>query len=275
MPILTINTATIDPAREVTQVTVWPVWAADPSRVGQGGLADHVWLAWPLTAAPDDDGTVMVDLPASDTIGATYTIAVAHGPVWVGLVMPDTDTVFSRDLLTALPPDATFGVKPSQLEAVNAPDTNWVPHATTNDRWLWAIPSGEAPAVDVQARTEIIDETTARTAADTALAGRIDTETTARNDADTALGDRIDTETTARTAADTALGTRIDTNAANITELEAEETSLRQSVAGNEARIATLEARPSGGGGGSADLTHSPNTPNTCLLYTSPSPRDS
>lgn len=64
---------------------------------------------------------------------------------------------------------------------------------------------------DTALGTRIDNETTARENADTALGTRIDNETTAREGADTTLDNKITAETTARTSADTALGDRIDT----------------------------------------------------------------
>lgn len=79
-----------------------------------------------------------------------------------------------------------------------------------------------------QMQSDLSDEVTARTNADTALGARIDNETaaresadqtlttnlttevTAREGADTTLDNKITAETTARTNADTAIGTRID-----------------------------------------------------------------
>ena len=87
-----------------------------------------------------------------------------------------------------------------------------------------------------------------------------------------------------RTNGDAALSTRVSANAGNIGELQTEAATASQSIADNEGRITTLEARPSGGGG-TADLSAYRTSadqdiidnrlPNTCLLYTSPSPRDS
>jgi len=128
-------------------------------------------------------------------------------------------------------------------------------------------------SADALLDSALASETTARTAADTALSGRIATleadpttatavagETTARTAADTALSSRIATleadpttatavasETTARAAADTALSGRIATledDPTTATALASETTDRTAADTALSGRIATLEADP-------------------------------
>lgn len=82
-----------------------------------------------------------------------------------------------------------------------------------------------------QMHTDLDNETTARTNADTAINTRIDNETTARETADQTLTTNLSAEVTARQGADTVLENKIDTDvAAERTAREAADTTLENKI---------------------------------------------
>lgn len=172
--------------------------AAITAEVGRATSAEGVLtsnLAAEVSRATDAEGALQTAIGEVETdLAAEITRAtgVEGGHNTRLLALEAAGTTAGQDL-TALTARVTA-----------AEDVN-----TTQNGRLDAVEAhngGEAARIAAAVATE----TTARTAADTALGSRIDDEATARGAADTALGGRIDSEITNRTSADTALGARID-----------------------------------------------------------------
>ena len=172
MPKLTVNLREIGIGLPQPTVRIFPVWPEDAHRLGQG-FADadgETWLPSPDLAVPDDDGTVVFEIPSSDDIGgAFYTMSVDGGPTWVGIEMPATDAVFTRALISGAPLPSFAGFRPSDLDADNNPVVGWGIVVADGDQWTFQLQGGGGGITEV--RPTDLDATNAPAVGDLVTVG--------------------------------------------------------------------------------------------------------
>lgn len=139
MPKLIVDLAAITDVVAGRTVSCYPVWGDSAYRRGQGALVSgEAWLPQAAEATTDADGMAEFDIPASADIGgARYAISVMGGPTWINIEMPATDATLGPALIGGNPPDDPALLRPSDIDATNAPMVGWYLSVAEGDDWTF------------------------------------------------------------------------------------------------------------------------------------------